>query len=212
MIISRSRTMHPQSPPLTVGGTLLKELCWIPCYIGSDIWFQDDLREASSLGFQSSFSKTWYVEEVLAGVLCLSLLGRCFRGLVLPVLEYCSAVWCSAADTHLKLLNPAVSGARFLTRGVFECDIAHRRSMAELCMLYKIRCDLMLPLNGALPSPFEPVRVARGDLVTSTSVYLCSASLQNLAAPQDFYSPLRVPLKRSTWPRIRWCWTGGFQE
>ena len=32
------------------------------------------------------------------------LLGRCFKGFVLPVLEYCSAVWCSAADTHLKLL------------------------------------------------------------------------------------------------------------
>ena len=26
------------------------------------------------------------------------LLMRCFRGFVLPVLEYCSAVWCSAAD------------------------------------------------------------------------------------------------------------------
>ena len=25
MMISRSRTMHPQSPPLTVGGTVLKE-------------------------------------------------------------------------------------------------------------------------------------------------------------------------------------------
>ena len=46
-----------------------------------------------------------------------SLLGRCFRGFVLPVLEYCSAVWCSAADTHLKLLDRAVSGGRFLTGG-----------------------------------------------------------------------------------------------
>ena len=44
-----------------------------------------------------------------------SLLGRCFRGFVLPVLEYRSAVWCSAADTHLKLLDRAVSGAQFLT-------------------------------------------------------------------------------------------------
>ena len=43
-----------------------------------------------------------------------SLLGRFFRGFVLPVLDYCSAVW-SAADTHLKLLDRAVSGARFLT-------------------------------------------------------------------------------------------------
>ena len=68
----------------------------------------------------------------------ISLLGRCFRGFVLPVLEHCSAVWYSAADTHLKLLDRAVSGARFLTAGVFECDIAHRRSVAELCMLYKI--------------------------------------------------------------------------
>ena len=40
-------------------------------------------------------------------------------GFVLPVLEYCSAVWCSAADTHVKLLDRADSGARFLTGGVF---------------------------------------------------------------------------------------------
>ena len=30
-----------------------------------------------------------------------SLLGICFRGFVLPVSEYCSAVWCSAVGTHL---------------------------------------------------------------------------------------------------------------
>ena len=65
-----------------------------------------------------------------------SLLGRCFRGFVLPVLEYCSVVWCSAADT-LTLLHRAVSGARFLTGGVFECDFSHRRSVALLCMLNK---------------------------------------------------------------------------
>ena len=50
--------------------------------------------------------------------------------------EYCSAVWCSAADTHLKLLDRVVRGDRFLTGGVFECDIAHRRSVAVRCMLY----------------------------------------------------------------------------
>ena len=60
-------------------------------------------------------------------------------GFIMPVLKYCFAVWCSAADTHLKLLDRAVSGARFLTGGVFECDIARSRSVAVLCMLYKIR-------------------------------------------------------------------------
>ena len=83
-----------------------------------------------------------------------SLLEKCFRGYVLPVFEYCSAVFCSGADTNLKLLDRAVSGARFLIGGVFECDIAHRRSIAVLCMLYKIRCNPMHPLNDALPERY----------------------------------------------------------
>ena len=48
-----------------------------------------------------------------------------------------AAVWCSAADTHLKLVDRVVSGASFLTGGKLECDLAHRQSVAGLCMLYK---------------------------------------------------------------------------
>ena len=125
-----------------------------------------------------------------------SLLGRCFRCFVLQVLEYCSAVWCSAADTHLKLLDRAVSGARFLIGGAFECDISHRRCVAVLCMVYKIRCNPVHPLNGAIPGPCVPVLVTRGALVAHR-YYLCTASLQNLAVQQDFYSILSVPLERS---------------
>ena len=80
-------------------------------------------------------------------------------------------MWCSAPDTHLKLLDRAVSGARFLTGGVFECDIAHRRSVAVLCMLYKIRCDLMHPLNDALPASCVPARVTRGAPVSHRYTY-----------------------------------------
>ena len=43
-------------------------------------------------------------------------------GVVLGVLR------CSAVHTNLKLLDRVVSGARFLTGSVFECDIAHRQS------------------------------------------------------------------------------------
>ena len=100
-----------------------------------------------------------------------SLLGRCFLSFVLQVLEYCSAVWCSAGDTYLKLLDRAVSGARFLTGGVFECVISHRRSVAVLCMLYNIRCNPVHPLNGALPGPYVPVRVTRGALVAHRYTY-----------------------------------------
>ena len=94
-----------------------------------------------------------------------SLLGRCFRGFVRSVLGYCSAVWCSAVNTRLKLLECAVSGARFRTGGVFECDIAHYRSVAVLCMLYKIRCNPMHPINDAIPGPYVPVRATLSDPV-----------------------------------------------
>ena len=120
-------------------------------------------------------------------------LGDAFRGFVLPVSEYCSAVWCSAADTHLKLLDRAASGAQFLTGGVFECDISHCRSVAVLCMLYKIRCNQVHPINGALPGLYVPARVTRCALVAHRSG--CTASLQNLAVQQDFYSLFGVPLE-----------------
>ena len=94
------------------------------------------------------------------------LLGRCFRGFVLPVLDYCSAVWCSAADTHLRLLDRIVMSASFLTGDVFECDLAHSRSVAVLCMQYKIRCNPMHPFYGALPVPYVPVRVTCCAVIT----------------------------------------------
>ena len=61
-----------------------------------------------------------------------------------------SAVRCSAADTHLKLLDRVVSGACFLAGGVLNCNLSHCRSVAVLCMLYKIRRNPMHPLCGAL--------------------------------------------------------------
>ena len=69
----------------------------------------------------------------------------------MPVLEYCSAVWCSADDSHLKLLDRVVRSAGFLAGGVLDCNLAHRRSVAELYMLFKIKSNPMHPLSGALP-------------------------------------------------------------
>ena len=82
----------------------------------SKMTFEKHLRSVSTAASQrlGILRKSWRVFHDRA------LLGRCFRGFVLPVLEYCSAVWCLTADTHLKLLDRAVSGARFLT-GVCLC-------------------------------------------------------------------------------------------
>ena len=122
-----------------------------------------------------------------------SLLGRCFLGFVLLVLAFCSAVWFSAADTHFKLLDLVVSGARFQTGGVFEYDIAHRRSVAILCRLHKIRCNPVHPLNGALPGPHVPVRVTRGAVVAHRFTY----ALPRCRTLQ--YRRTFIPLSVSLW-------------
>ena len=67
--------------------------------------------------------------------------------------EYCFTVWCSVANTHIKLLYRVASGTRFLTGVVFACDITHRRSVAVLYMLYKVRCNPMHSLYGTLHMP-----------------------------------------------------------
>ena len=121
-VVSRSLTMHPQSPVLTIGRTVLKEyndLVILGVTFNSKMTIKKHLRSVSRAASQrlGILRNSWRVFHDR------SLLGRCFQGFVLPVFEYRSAVWCSAAD-HLKLLDHAVSGARFLTGGVFECGIA----------------------------------------------------------------------------------------
>ena len=72
---------------------------------------------------------------------------------------------------HTLPLDHVVSGASFLTKGVFECDLAHRRSVAGLCMLYKIRCNQMPLLYGAVPEPYVLVRATRGAVIAHRYTY-----------------------------------------
>ena len=93
--------------------------------------------------------------------------------------------------THLKLLDRAVSGARFLTGGVFEFTFL----IVDLlqfyrCMLYKIGCSPMHPLNDALPWPYVPVRVTRGAVVAHRYTY---------APPRMQYRRTFVPLSVFLW-------------
>ena len=77
-----------------------------------------DTKTTFELGFQSSFSMAWYHVEVHGEYFMIDrFFGGAFGGVVLPVLEYCSVVLCSAADSHLKLLDRVVNGDSFLTVG-----------------------------------------------------------------------------------------------
>ena len=92
MIVSRLCTMHPQSPSVIIGGTVQKEsddLVILGVTFDSKLTFEKHLHLVSSAASQRLviLRKYWRVFSDR------SILERCFRGFVLPVLEYGSAVW-----------------------------------------------------------------------------------------------------------------------
>ena len=153
------------------------DILWV--IFDSKVIFEKHLRSVSRAASQrlGILKKSWRVFHDK------SLLGRCCWGFVLPVLEYCTAVWRSAADTTL--INRVVSSASFRTGAVFENDIAHRRSVTVLCMLYKIRCNPIHPFYGTLLGPYVSMRVKRGALVAHRYILLrfLAAEPPNTAGP-----------------------------
>ena len=90
-IVSMSHTMHPQPPPLTIDGIVLKEsvdLDILGLTFDSKVTFEKHLRSVSRAASQrlGILRKSWQVFHYRL------LIGRCFWGFVLPVLECCSAV------------------------------------------------------------------------------------------------------------------------
>ena len=110
IIVFRSRTMHPLLPSITIGGTVMKEpddLDILGAIFDSKMTFEKHLR----LVFRAAYQRLGILTKSRKVFNDILLLGRCFRDFVLPVFEYCSAVWWSSADIHLKLLDRVVSDA-----------------------------------------------------------------------------------------------------
>ena len=192
MIVSRSRTVHPQLTPLTLDGTVLKKSAdnvLLGITFDAKMTFEKHLRSVSSAAAQrlGIKRKSWQVFHYRL------LLQRSFWSFVLPVLEYCSAVWCSAGASHTKILDRVVRSAGFLAGGVLECNLAHRRSVAELCMLFEIKSNPMHHLSGALPLLHVPPRVTRGALVAHRHSFAPSHCRTSVS--QKLCDPLCVSLE-----------------
>ena len=84
---------------------------------------------------------------------------RCFNSFILPCLEYCSPVWFSAADFHLKLLDKNLRACKFLIPNI-TISLQHRRLISSLCMLYvtsPLQESRLLWIHD--PHPRQPPRV-----------------------------------------------------
>ena len=194
MIVSRSCTVHPLLTPLTLDGTVLKEsadLVILGVTFDAKMTLEKHIRSVTSAAAQrlGIMRKSWRVFHDL------SLLLRSFWSFVLPVLEYCSAVWCSATDSHLQLLDRVVKSASFLAGSVLDCNLAHRRSVAELDMLFKIKRNPMHPLSSELPLLYcRRVLLLVIWLLIGTRSGLLVVGLVSIAEP---LCPLGVSLERS---------------
>ena len=117
-----------------------------------------------------------------------SLLLRSICIFVLTVLEYCSAVWCSTADL---LLERVVRGAVFLAGDVLKCNLAHRRSVGELCILFKIKSNPMHPLSCTLPLPHVVLWFLKGTCLRLLAAKLLS-TLEPLCPSQCLFVTILV--------------------
>ena len=124
------------------------------------------------------------------------LIEGCFRNFVLPVLDYCSAVSCSAADIYHKLLNRVVSamffGQCFQFFNWWSIWVWHCPSSICGSIIYAIQ-DRVYSEAPFLRSTMA-ICASAGYRRRSgrTSVLLCASMQQNLTVRQDFYCPLGI--------------------
>ena len=135
--MSRSRTAHPPHGDLVMGGQVVVECPYVDI-----LGVRFDPKMTFELHVRSLVSR---VSSKL-GILRLArgvfgspdIVRRCYYAFVLPVLEYCSVVWGSAAECHLTLLDRLVHSAERLCPGQSFDSLGLRRRVASLCMLYKV--------------------------------------------------------------------------
>ena len=103
---------------------------------------------------------------------------RCFNSYILPCLEYCSPVWSSAADSHLKLLDGSLRACKFLTPN-FAVSLLHHLSISFLYMLYKIFHNPLNPLHSELPNLFYTAKGVMKGALSVTILFFSSMRFNN---------------------------------
>ena len=159
---SRSRTVFPPHPDLLVGSTSLNS-CEFLKILGvtfdSKFTFERHVRSISS----SVTQKIDLLRKSFRIFGDHDVLLRYFNFFILPCLEYCSPVWSSAADSHIKLLDKNLRSCKFLIPNL-AISLQHRHFISSLCMLHKIFHSPSHLLHSELPNLFRPRRVTRGSL------------------------------------------------
>ena len=166
IIFSRSRTPYPAFPSLKIGNETLvvkDSMEILGVILDNKLTFEKHIRSLCS-----SLSRT-------AGLLrkcnrvyrSQAILKNCFYSFLLPSFEYCAPVWCSAADSHLILLDRVLHRIEALIPDL-NIDLRHRRSVASMCMFFKIINNPRHPLHSFIPPASVPARRTRYSMRLNT--------------------------------------------
>lgn len=92
------------------------------------------------------------------------------RSFVLLMLEYCSPIRSSSADSQLQLMDKIVSSVNILCNDNGN-DLTHRRSIPSVYMLFEIRANDSHLLNDMIPDPINFTKLTRLAANTHTRCY-----------------------------------------
>ena len=122
MLISRSRTVEPLFPDLLIDGSVV-EMVWelkiLGVIIDSKLSFEKQVRAIAA----SASMRVGILRKTMSVFRDVTVVAKCFWAFILPVLEYCSPVWMSAATSHLSLLDRVVIQVGRLSGGSVSCDL-----------------------------------------------------------------------------------------
>ena len=191
MIFSRSRTIYPEHPELTLGDTAIEKVEFLKLLgvtFDAKLTYERHLRNITSKVSQKIgiLRKCWRVYQDN------SLILKCFYAFILPFFEYCSSVWMSAAPTHINMLQRVYLSASFIAGTRLSLD--HRRRVAALCIFFKIYNSPSHPMHSRLPPPVHIVRRTR------------RAQRMNSRALASALSPNTLQFNRSFLPSVIETW------
>ena len=102
MLISHSRTVELLFPDLVIDGSVVE---MVGVILDSKLTFEKQVRAIAA----TASMRVGILRKTMSVFQDVAIVTKCFWEFILPVLEYCSPVWMSAATSHLSLLDRAVS-------------------------------------------------------------------------------------------------------
>ena len=167
---SRSRTPFPAYPPLIINDETLKvstQMCMLGVIMDNKLSFEPHIRFLASsisrkIGLLRKSNKIFHSSSINR---------RCFFSFLLPIFEYCSPVWMSAAKCHRDLLDRCIAHIKILIPDL-EIDLGHRRSVASGCMFFKILQNPNHPVYRLLPNDYISSRNTRYNLSLNSRALL----------------------------------------